>query len=189
MLHTRLVRTNPNEPQSTLEIQILLVGQSLCPERIVRLKSTRYLAIMSAHLIFQEGSPGHSAVNTMTSKLCRQYKLLRPNVIVPLCGPFIFPTFISLTKDQGKHLWPKQHSTCMYSNMVRIIPVYGTRCTSYVHIIRYRSRIYCQACIIVYIGGTIKRGNKKMAFFAWHHLRGQIVARPLFLLHFPIIKT
>ena len=35
-----------------------------------------YLVIMSAHLIFQEGSSGHSAVNTMTSKLCRQYKPL-----------------------------------------------------------------------------------------------------------------
>ena len=30
-----------------------------------------------------------------------------------------------------------------------------------------------------------KRGNKKMAYFAWHHLRGQIVARHLFLLDFP----
>ena len=74
-------------------------------------------------------------------------------------------------------------------NMVRIVLVYGTRCTSYVHIIRYRSRIQCQACIIVYIGGTIKRGNKKMAYFAWHHLRGQIVARHLFLLDFPILGT
>ena len=27
--------------------------------------------------------------------------LVRPNVIVPLCGSFIFPTLISPTKDQG----------------------------------------------------------------------------------------
>ena len=51
---------------------------------------------------------------------------------------------------QQQHLWPKQQSTRMYSKYgtVRIVLVYGTRCTSYVHIIRYRSRIQCQACII-----------------------------------------
>ena len=39
ILHTGLVRTNPNEPQSNLKIQILFVDQSPCPERIVRWKS------------------------------------------------------------------------------------------------------------------------------------------------------
>ena len=31
----------------------------------------------------------------------RGRRQLRPNVIVPLCGSFFFPTFISPTKDQG----------------------------------------------------------------------------------------
>ena len=74
ILHRRRVRTSPNEPQSNLKIQISLCRSVPLSRTDCRLKV--HLVSMSALLIFQEGSPGHSAVNLMTSILFRQYKPL-----------------------------------------------------------------------------------------------------------------
>ena len=74
ILHRRRVRTSPNEPQSNLKIQISLNRSVPLSRTDCRLKV--HLVSMSALLIFQEGSPGHSAVNLMTSILFRQYKPL-----------------------------------------------------------------------------------------------------------------
>ena len=49
-----------------------------------------------------------------------KFWLRRPNVIVPLCGSFIFPTFISPTKDQGSATAAPMAKTTKYSYVFKI---------------------------------------------------------------------
>ena len=93
---------------------------------------------------------------------------------------------------QQQCLWPKKHSIQKIipgTKYVRIALVCRTRYTSYVQVMRIVLEYSAVAYIIVHICGTVKCGNKMMAYCPRHYLRGQLVAsHPLFL-DFHILGT
>ena len=119
----------------------------------------------------------------------RNLRSLRPSVMVPLCDSFSSRHLFGHPKVKAvlqQCLWPKKHSI---QKIVRIVLVYSSRYTSYVQIFRIVLAYSARAYLSVYICGTIKCGNKMMAYCPRYHLRGQILARHPFLLDFHILGT
>ena len=103
---------------------------------------------------------------------------------------FFFPTFFSPTKDKGlcsSSAYGQNNIVLVcIQNMVRIVLVYvpGAHHT-YILYVSF-SYIVQGMYYRIYLRNN-KRANKKMAYCAWHHLRGQMMARHPFLLDFSIL--